>query len=189
MYGIAELLRRRSVGIVRAEVGVIRLISVSAPVTFVFSGIGVVHDHAMVPVAIGDVDFVRILIDKNFRGQPEVLDVVTAFAGAHFSDLHQELSILSELHDHAVVEVTQRACCLGFNGGGTLRCLSPAGATSGRTWRCASAITSDPHITLVIDSDAMIRIGPFVALSLAAPVPDQISGLIKFENRRRRQAA
>ena len=187
MHGISELLGRGSIGVIGAEIGVIRLIAVSAPVPLVFAGIGVIHDNAMVAVAIGDIHFVRVLIDKDFCRKPEILDIITAFTGGDFTNLHHELTVLGKLHDHTVVEVTQSSRGLAL----VRSCTLPAAcaASSGPARGHAAAITADPHVTFVIDGDAMVRVRPFVPLSLAAPVADQISGLIVFENWRRRQTA
>src|SRR5499426_1541911 len=51
------------------------------------------------------------------------------------------------------------------------------------------AVAADPDIALVIYGDPMVRLRPFVALSRTTPVPDQIAGLIEFENWRRLRAA
>src|SRR5207237_7109763 len=107
----------------------------------------VVHDNAMVTVAVGNIHFVRILIDKDFCRKPEVLDVVTAFTGADLADLHQELSVLGELHDHAVVKVTQTSHRLAL----VRSCALPAaGPTSSAARRHAAAITADPDVAFVI---------------------------------------
>src|SRR5205823_5791160 len=95
MYGITELLCGRSIGIVWTEIGVIRLMAICAPMTFVFTGVGIIDDDSMVPISIGHINFVRLFIDKNLRRQPQVLDIVAAFTGARLSNLHQQLSILS----------------------------------------------------------------------------------------------
>src|SRR6266481_79120 len=53
VHGIAELLGRRRIGIVGAEVGVIGLLTIGAPVALVLSGFRVLDDHAMIAVTIG----------------------------------------------------------------------------------------------------------------------------------------
>jgi hypothetical protein len=52
---IAELLRGRIFGLGWPEVGVVGLVPVGAPVPFVFTGLGVEYDDAVIAVAIGDV--------------------------------------------------------------------------------------------------------------------------------------
>jgi hypothetical protein len=52
---ISELLRGRIVRLVRPEAGVVGVIPVGAPVPFVFTGLGVEYDDAVIAVAIGDV--------------------------------------------------------------------------------------------------------------------------------------
>ena len=44
-------------------------------------------------------------------------------------------------------------------------------------------------LPLIVDRDAVIRVGPVVALPGSAPVADQIAGGVELENRRRRRAA
>ena len=92
MDGVAELLRQRRVRTVRAQVGIVRLMTVSPPITFVGPRIGVEHNNAMVAVSVGDVNFIGLRIDENLRGQPEILDIIAAFASAGFPDRHQELT-------------------------------------------------------------------------------------------------
>src|SRR5690242_20608344 len=162
MDWIAELLGRRSVGIVRPEIHVLRLVPIGAPVALVFAGIGIVDDYSMVSVAIRHVDLIRVLIDKDLCGKTQVLHVVAAFTRARFSDLHQQLSILREFHHHAVVKVAQGAASLAFIRRLALN-LSTAATSSSLIWRCAPSIASDPYITFVIDGDAVIRFGPLVA--------------------------
>src|SRR5262245_815666 len=66
MYRIAELLRGHCIRIVWAEILVAWLIPIRAPVAFVLSCLGVVDDHAVVAVAIGDVRFVFFFVDEDF---------------------------------------------------------------------------------------------------------------------------
>src|SRR6266508_3151402 len=51
------------------------------------------------------------------------------------------------------------------------------------------AVAADPDIAFVIYGDPVVRLRPFVALSRTTPVPDQIAGLIEFENWRGLRAA
>src|SRR2546425_3811523 len=63
-------------------------------------------------------------------------------------DLHQELAVLREFQD--LIVVIKRAVF-------------------------APAVAADPHIALVIDGDAVVRIRPIVALARAAPVADEVA--------------
>jgi len=54
--------------------------------------------------------------------------------------------------------------------------------------RVLGAVTADPHVALVVDVDAVIGLGPLVALSRATPGFDEISGRIEREHRRRSAA-
>src|SRR5207247_9405348 len=104
-------------------------------------------------VPIGNIDFVRVLIDKDFCRKPEILDIITAFTGGDFTNLHHELTVLGKLHDHTVVEVTQSSRGLALVG-------SCAAARSGsrRAGTSAPAIAADPDLPFVVYSDAVLRI-------------------------------
>ncbi len=151
VHRVAELLGGRSVGIVWAEVGVVRLAAVRAPVPLHRAGAGVEHCHARVEIAVRDVGLVGLRIDRDLRHAAEARLVVAVaaerrlgsgsrarnLAGVRLADLQQELSILRELQDVGV----------------------------------ARAVSADPHAAGVIDEDAMVRVRPVVALPLASPVP------------------
>ena len=66
MHRVAELLRGRRIGIVRAEIGIVGLVAVSAPMALVLSGLSVIDDHAVVAVTVGDIEFIRRFIDEHF---------------------------------------------------------------------------------------------------------------------------
>src|SRR5256885_6190897 len=103
MHRIAELLCGRCIRIVFAQVGVFGFMAVSSPMPLVFPSIGVIHNYAMIAIAVGDVYFVRIFVDESFGWQPQVLHVVTASTLIWLTNLHQELAILGEFQDHIVV--------------------------------------------------------------------------------------
>ena len=63
----------------------------------VLAGVGIEHDHAMVAIAIGDIQFIGLRIDERLRRQPQIVGVVAALALARLADLHQELAVLREL--------------------------------------------------------------------------------------------
>src|SRR4051794_12295706 len=141
----------------------------------------------MIAVTVGDVQLVGLFVDERFRRQPEVRDVVAALAGARLADLHQELAVLRELQHHVVVEGL-RAAGLAF----VLLPVLPCGrraAAAPRRRRSAAAVAADPYIAAIVDGDAVIGIGPVVALPRSAPMADQVPGGVKLENRRRRRAA
>src|SRR5262249_43679782 len=56
-------------------------------------------------------------------------------------------------------------------------------------FRIRSAIAADPDIAFVVDEDAVVAVGPFIAGTRPAPMAQQIAGLIEFENGRRAGAA
>jgi hypothetical protein len=168
-------------------------------VSLVFAGIRVKHNHTMVAVPVGDVDFICFFIDENLRGQPKVLDIVTSFACAGLPDLHQEFSVLGKFHDHAVMEISLNARhgrLVGSRALGRLPtrcgcCSSSRASCAGRrsTRRRPPAVATNPDVTFVVDGDAVIGIRPLITFTTAAPMMKEISGLIEFENGRRRNTA
>src|SRR5256885_3958957 len=155
VHRVAELLRRRRVGIVRPEVAVVGLVAVGAPVALHLAGVGVEHGDALVLVAVGDERLVGLRVDEDLRHAAKVLQVVAALVVAVPAHLQQELAVLAELQHLRVLR----------------------------------AVAADPDIALVVDEDAMVRLGPLVARSRAAPVPHPVAGLVEHQHRRRAAAA
>src|SRR5437879_10690267 len=86
MDRIAELLGRWRIGIVGAEVGVVGLLTIGAPVALVLPGLCVIYDYAVITVTVGDVQLVGGAIDEQFRGALQVFGVVAALAFAWVDD-------------------------------------------------------------------------------------------------------
>ena len=103
VHRVAELLRGRRRGIVRAEVGVVRLVAVGAPVALHLAGVGVEHGDALVEIAVRDIGFVGFRIDPDLGDAAEILQVVAAAVLAEVADLHQELAVLGEFEDVGVL--------------------------------------------------------------------------------------
>ena len=78
VHRIAELLRGRRLRVVVAEVGVVRLVAVGAPVALHLAGVGVEHGDALVAVAVGDVGLVGLRIDPDLGDAAEILQIVAA---------------------------------------------------------------------------------------------------------------
>src|SRR5262249_10331673 len=123
-------------------------------------------------------------IDESFGREAEIIEVVAALALAGLADLPDEFSVLRELEDHVVVEALETA---RTTASGRERFVAPADSTASAG--TAAAIAADPDVALVADGDAVIRMGPIVPLAFAAPMSDQVSGFIEFEDRRSRGAA
>src|SRR5262249_24166142 len=85
----AKLFRRRRIRIVGAEAGVIRLLAVSAPVTFVGSGVGVEDDDAAIDKSVGDIDLIGRRIDSGAGVTVQPCLAVTALNLARAPDLQQ----------------------------------------------------------------------------------------------------
>ena len=103
---VAELLCRRRVRIVLAEIRVVRLIAVGAPVALYLAGIGVEHSHALVEIAVGNIRLVGLRVDPDLRHSAKILEIVAAGVLARATHLHQKLSVFRELQNvrifHAV---------------------------------------------------------------------------------------
>ena len=70
---------------------------------FVRAGIGIEHDHAAVVVPVGDIDLVRLRIDREARGIAEELRIVVPVRLPQLADLQQELACPGELERHMAV--------------------------------------------------------------------------------------
>ena len=67
------------------------------------AGVRIEDDHAMVDVAIGNKQLVRVVIHDHVRGAAEIRGVVAALALSLPPDLHQELSGSCELQNLCVL--------------------------------------------------------------------------------------
>src|SRR5262249_50058262 len=132
------------------------------------------------------------------RWQPEVLNIVTSLACSRLPDLHQEFSVLSEFHDHAVMEISLNARhrrLVGSRALGRLPtgccCRSSRASCSGggSTRRGPPTVATNPNVAFVVDGDAVIGFRPLITFPTAAPMMKEIPGLIELENGRRRNAA
>src|SRR5207302_882477 len=153
MYGIAELLRRRIVGIVAAHICVIGLVAVGAPVALVLAGVGIENNNSMVAVAVRDISFISLGVDEDLGWQAQIFDVIAALAALGLADLHQEFAVLRELQNHVVgkaLEAGSRSASAGCCGlivgtvDGAARALRPA------------AVAADPYVAFVVNRDPMI---------------------------------
>src|SRR5262245_1645081 len=103
MDRIAELLSRRCVRIVPAEILVVWLVSISSPISFELASICIDHHYTFVQVPIGYVSLVGFGIDKNLGHPTEVLEIIAARVLACVAILRKELAILSELQDLRII--------------------------------------------------------------------------------------
>src|SRR4030088_1730782 len=103
MHGVCDLLRHRRRGIVRRLLVVVRRLAVGAPMPLVGAGGGIEHDDAAVAVAIGDIDFVGVLVYSGFSGLAELRGVVAALARRDLADLHHEFAVDGEFQNRVVV--------------------------------------------------------------------------------------
>ena len=188
MDRVAELLRRRRIGIVVSEVDVLGLVAVRAPVALVPAAVGIVDDHPVIAVAVGDVHLVGGLVDEEFRREPQVLDVVAALALPALADLHEKSALTRELQHHAVVEVPLHARRLALVQPST-GLTAAAGLAAARARRLPPSVSPNPDVAFVVDGDPVVRLRPVIAGSRTAPVAGQIAVAVKLQHRRRRCAA
>src|SRR5262249_36572406 len=82
---------------------IVRLVAVSPPHPLELSRIGIEHDDPAILVAVSDEHLVRLLPDPDLRRTVQVLGVETALARLRVADLHEELAVVCELEDLAVL--------------------------------------------------------------------------------------
>src|SRR3984893_9324136 len=166
MHRVGELLAGRGIRIVFPQVGVVGPLSVRAPMPLVFPGVGIVHDHTVIAVAIGHVHFIGLGVHKYLRDAFDVLGIVAALAFLGLADLKQKFSRLGEFQ-YLVVMVD----IFIFR-------IAPY-----------ATIAANPDITLVVDRDPVFAYRPVVALTRAAPMPDHVAIFVELDNRRALYAA
>ena len=103
VHRISKLLGGRRIRIVASEIGIVRLVAVSAPIPFELAGIGVNHSHAFVQIAVRDVCLICFRVDKNLGNATEVLRVIAAARLAGVAELSDELAVLRELQHLGIV--------------------------------------------------------------------------------------
>jgi hypothetical protein len=157
-------------------------------VALVLAGFGVEHDDAVIAVAVGDVELVGVLVHERLGREPEVGNVVAAFARRRLPDLHQEFSVPGELQHHVVVE-RRAGLALAFVLLTVLSGDRGGGAATAACRRRAPTVAADPDVASIVHGDAVVRVRPVIAGPRSAPVADQVSGGIELEDRRRRRAA
>ena len=155
MHRVAELLRQRRVRVVAAEVGVVRLVAVGAPVALELTGLGVHHHHALVAVAVGHVQLVILLVDEDLRHLEEVVGGVAVRLDALLAELLDELAVARELQHQSV----------------------------------GAAVAANPDEPFAVGEDAVVAVGPVVALAGSAKRMDDVAGLVELDDRRRLLAA
>ena len=168
MNGIPELGRGRSLRIVEAEVAIVGLLPVRAPIPLELSRGPIEHGDAFVEVPVGDEGFFTAGVEGDLGHSPEVL-LVVAPAGelrlrpgralvasrSGVSELLQELSIPRELKDV----------------------------------RISLPVAADPEVIHGVDGDPVVRLRPVVPRAGAAPVTDEVPLGVELQNGRSGNAA
>src|SRR5215472_1621282 len=103
MHGVPELLLRRPLRIIGRLLVVVRDVAIGTPMPLVGTGRRVEHDDAAIAIAVGDVDFVGLLVDRRLRGLAKLGRVVGALARRDLADLRHVFAVERELQDRVVV--------------------------------------------------------------------------------------
>ncbi len=128
-----------------------------APHALVFACSRIKHDDTLIPVAVRNVKLVGRVVHEQVCRLVNVYRVDVAAACPTLADLHDELAVVGELQNHVV------------------------GATV-RSHARPAAVAADPYESLPIDPDAVLALGPVVAVARAAPALDQCSVAIELEH-------
>src|SRR5580704_11252126 len=138
--------------------------AIGSPMALVFAGVGIEDDNAVIAVAIGYIQFVRLRIHVQLRRAFQVLQVVATLALAGFANLHEKLARLREFQNHVVVVISGRRILAFWR-----RATGSSGGLAG----ARAAITADPNIALVVHKDPVIGFGPVVPLAWSTPGIDE----------------
>ena len=99
-YCCGGLARLHRIGVL---LGVVRALAVRAPVALVVARGRVIHDDALVDIAVGDEQLVGLRLDVEVGRSAQVIGIVAALVHARLADGEQVLALLRELHHvHAV---------------------------------------------------------------------------------------
>src|ERR1700674_4841198 len=75
MHRIGELLRERSIGLVGWHLVVAGFFAIRPPMPPIGARLGVEHNDAAIRVAVGDIEFVRLLVESDI-GRPASLSAL-----------------------------------------------------------------------------------------------------------------
>ena len=169
VHRVAELLRRRRVGVVGAEVRVVRLVAVGAPVALEAR-----RCRRRAPPRACSSSRPRCR-PRCPSGRRRSSPRGRSWSGRCCRRRYVETPSLSAGPVRALALPTcsrNLPSCVNFR-----ICESPV------------AVAADPDVALVVHGDAVVRRRPLEALAGAAPVAQQVAGLVELEHRRRAGAA
>ena len=180
----AELRRRRSGWIVLRDRGVVRLLSVGAPVPFDSAADHIDHGDAVVAIAVGDVGFVRPGVEGKARGTAEHRRAVAVGWLCGHANGAAGAKRGRRASRHAAVRGVATARVAGRRRGG--RALAELGdelpvRRELQDARIGAALPADPHVAFRIDGDRR-RSSP----ASRSPHPCRRSGRPRSRRRRTR---
>src|SRR5215470_14849668 len=161
----AAIGRLRGVGsaavrVERAHNGsIVRFVAIRAPDAFELAGIGVHHNNSVIDGSVRHVRLVRLRIDHDLCWLPEALHVeaIGVIDSGAVTPRTKARAILPDLHDELAIR-------------GVFQDL-----------RIGTAASSEPHVVLLVDVDAMLLVHPRIARS-GSPVSEQIARLVELED-------
>src|SRR5207302_885831 len=129
-----------------AIVVVLWLLAECAPHPLEFATVCIKNRDAVISVTVGHEQFVGLRIDPFIRRPMQILRVGIALTLIAMANLHDELAVLRKLQELVI--------------GNRLESWQAIGG---------ARISADPDEALVVDMDAVLTLGPFVAVAVAAP--------------------
>src|SRR5882762_4227725 len=105
MNRTAKLLCGRRCWIVWSQVSIGWFVAVGPPMSLILAGLRVKDSYSVIPVAIRNIEFVCLRINKCLGGQAEVISILTTLTLPRLSNLHQKFAGSIELQHHTVVVI------------------------------------------------------------------------------------
>ena len=122
-----------------------RLVAERAPHPLERAAIGVENRDAMIAVAVGHEQFVGLRMDPHIRRPVQIPRVGIALALIAAADLHDELAVLREFQELVIRNRLEARQAVG-----------------------GTVVSAEPHEAFVVDMDAVLAFGPFIAIAGAS---------------------
>src|SRR3984893_8136512 len=99
MHWIGELLRERGIGLVGRHLLIARFLAIRAPMPLIGARFGVEHNDAAILIAIGDIKFVRLLIERDMGRPAKLVRAVGIAGGIRVANLVEKFPVSGEGKD------------------------------------------------------------------------------------------